>query len=183
MVKEERETEGGTETPRATTATSSSQPVEAASASAWGGSAAVGGLGLGVVLGEEREWRNRVLQMRGRVRRREDDNSVVVGGYFTDEGGIVKCWMGEKIHGRPQGDAYVQGLELTAQFMLETLNIGNKEIVIISDRKDIVEWLHGKQNTEWESRFLRNKTFNLRQVFKVEAFRIFVDTDEVKENL
>ncbi|MED6165726.1 hypothetical protein PIB30_102321, partial [Stylosanthes scabra] len=74
------------------------------------------------------------------------------GGYFTDECGAVKCWMGEKVSGKCHGEVYLQGLELAVQFLLEILNIENENMILVSNRKDIVEWLSGKEEAGWETR-------------------------------
>ncbi|MED6217501.1 hypothetical protein PIB30_018311 [Stylosanthes scabra] len=37
--------------------------------------------------------------------------------------------------------------------------------ILVSNRKDIVDWLYGNENTGWESRFLRNKKRNLMHAF------------------
>ncbi|MED6185169.1 hypothetical protein PIB30_054469 [Stylosanthes scabra] len=74
---------------------------------------------------------------------KERENLFVVGGYYTDETGTIKVWMGEEIEGISQGDAYIQGLESVVQFLLEDLKERNENTIMVSCRKDIANWLKG----------------------------------------
>ncbi|MED6199466.1 hypothetical protein PIB30_076186 [Stylosanthes scabra] len=90
-----------------------------------------------------------------------EDDKYIIG----DEGGMVKCWMGEEVRGGTHGEAYLQDLESVIQFLLDDMNVESENINLVSNRKDIIDWIHGIEDTNWESRFLRNKTNNLMQVF------------------
>ncbi|MED6135851.1 hypothetical protein PIB30_050512 [Stylosanthes scabra] len=64
------------------------------------------------------------------------------------------------VGGATQGEAYLLGLESAIQFLLEDVNVEWECMCIslVSNPKDIVEWIRGSEETSWESRFLRNKT-------------------------
>ncbi|MED6198287.1 hypothetical protein PIB30_064767 [Stylosanthes scabra] len=94
-----------------------------------------------------------------------EENKYVIGGYYTDENGIISCWMGEEIAGISDEEAYLQGLESAIQFLIEDANVDNECITLISNKKDLVDWINGNENT-WDNRFLRNKACEKRQVFK-----------------
>ncbi|MED6176049.1 hypothetical protein PIB30_084206, partial [Stylosanthes scabra] len=68
-----------------------------------------------------------------------EENRYVIGGYYTDENGIICCWMGEEIAGVSDGEAYLQGLESAIQFLIEDANVDNECITLISNRKDLVD--------------------------------------------
>ncbi|MED6171769.1 hypothetical protein PIB30_043827 [Stylosanthes scabra] len=86
-------------------------------------------------------------------------------GYFTDEVGAVKCWMGEEWKGETQDEVHVAELESAVQFLLEDMNMSIEDIVMVSNRKDVVDWLQGQVTTCWETRFLRNKLMNFKLQF------------------
>ncbi|MED6217765.1 hypothetical protein PIB30_020736, partial [Stylosanthes scabra] len=96
---------------------------------------------------------------------KEDSNSFVIGEYLVDEEGLIKLWMGEEAECKMQGDAYLEGLENAVQFLLEDLNGSYENVVLVSNRKDIVTWINGGLDTCWDDRFLRNKAVNKRHVF------------------
>ncbi|MED6163721.1 hypothetical protein PIB30_082730 [Stylosanthes scabra] len=88
-----------------------------------------------------------------------------VGGYVTLEEREIKCWFGEVIRVKEQGEKYIEGLEIGLQFMLEELNAIKDEITIVVDRKDIVRWLNNEKHTNWQLRFVRNKVMNVAKLF------------------
>ncbi|MED6181678.1 hypothetical protein PIB30_021608 [Stylosanthes scabra] len=94
------------------------------------------------------------------------EDVFVSGGYYTDEMGHIRCWMGEEVREANIGEAYLQGLENAVQFLLEDVNVDNESINLISNRLDIVDWLKGNKNTTWQNRFLRNKTYANVMIFK-----------------
>ncbi|MED6123618.1 hypothetical protein PIB30_050802 [Stylosanthes scabra] len=56
----------------------------------------------------------------------------------------VKCWGSH-------GEAYLLGLESVVQFLLEDMNVysGNMNINLVSNQKDIVDWIQAKDR--WET--------------------------------
>ncbi|MED6186870.1 hypothetical protein PIB30_070793 [Stylosanthes scabra] len=89
----------------------------------------------------------------------------ILWGYFTNERGVIECWMGEVVTGSSYEEAYIKGLEVTIKFLIEEVNVCNDNIVLVSDRKHIVEWVNGKEETSWEMRFLKNRIRNMGKVF------------------
>ncbi|MED6144066.1 hypothetical protein PIB30_012153 [Stylosanthes scabra] len=92
-------------------------------------------------------------------------NKYIVGGYYTDVLGDTVVFIGEECLFTSKGEATIYGLECALQFMLEELNDRSENLVLISNRKDVVNWINGKQDTGWDHIFLRNKVTNKRQVF------------------
>ncbi|MED6167858.1 hypothetical protein PIB30_006829 [Stylosanthes scabra] len=80
-----------------------------------------------------------------------EENKYKIGGYYTNEDGAVTCWIGEEVLGGSQGEAYLIGLESAVQFMLEDMNVDSGNINLVSNQKDIVDWIHGKVEANWES--------------------------------
>ncbi|MED6133027.1 hypothetical protein PIB30_024552 [Stylosanthes scabra] len=76
-----------------------------------------------------------------------EENNYVVGGYFTDEAGSVKAWMGGTIEEVSQGEAYLQGLDSAIQFLLEELCIRDEGTILVANRRDIVDWINGNTDT------------------------------------
>ncbi|MED6111423.1 hypothetical protein PIB30_052165 [Stylosanthes scabra] len=93
-----------------------------------------------------------------------EEDKYIIGGYFTDEWGVVKCWMGEEWRGGSQGEAYLAGIKSAVQFLLEDMNMKIESIILVSNRKDIIDWVRGKETTCWDTRFLRNKSMNLKEM-------------------
>ncbi|MED6219977.1 hypothetical protein PIB30_040770 [Stylosanthes scabra] len=62
-------------------------------------------------------------------------------------------------------DAYLQGLEIALQFLIEDLNDNYGSTRVISYRRDIVNWVNGCELTSWENKFLRNKVWSKRWLF------------------
>ncbi|MED6182377.1 hypothetical protein PIB30_027874 [Stylosanthes scabra] len=92
-------------------------------------------------------------------------NMYIVGGYYTNVRGEVTCWMGEEIIANSDREAYLIGLENGVQFLLEEMNMQNENIILVSNRKDLVDWIKGKEEANWGIAFLRNKTRNRAHVF------------------
>ncbi|MED6169141.1 hypothetical protein PIB30_018668 [Stylosanthes scabra] len=90
---------------------------------------------------------------------KEEVSRYVVGGYFREERGAVKVWMGEEVEANNQGEAYLEGIESAVQFLLEDLSIRDENTVIYLDRKNFVAWINGGHECCWENRFLRNKLY------------------------
>ncbi|MED6194239.1 hypothetical protein PIB30_026625 [Stylosanthes scabra] len=64
-----------------------------------------------------------------------------------------------------QGAAHLVGLEGAIQFLLEELNLEYGNVTLVSTRRDIVDWIQGKDKVGWESRFIRNKAKNFQMSF------------------
>ncbi|MED6180740.1 hypothetical protein PIB30_013118 [Stylosanthes scabra] len=92
-------------------------------------------------------------------------NKYTIGGYLEIGSGKIMCWMGEDIEKGHDGDLHLKGPENAIQFLLEEANLDNEDIKIVSIRRDIVDWINGKDDTCWDQRFLRNKTKNMSKIF------------------
>ncbi|MED6154161.1 hypothetical protein PIB30_109492, partial [Stylosanthes scabra] len=108
-----------------------------------------------------------------------EDHRFVVGGYYMNEDRIISVWMGEEIVGDSEADVYLQGLEITVQFLLEDLLDRDGKTILISSRKNMVDWINGNQNTSCENRFMRNKFWTKRQVFN-EVLVTFKQSNDFK---
>ncbi|MED6108753.1 hypothetical protein PIB30_027163, partial [Stylosanthes scabra] len=74
--------------------------------------------------------------------------------------------MGEGVKSSFLGEAYLDGLVITVQFLIEDLNDNSGDIRLISNRKDMVNWVNGCEATCWDNRFLRNRVWNRRWLFE-----------------
>ncbi|MED6218741.1 hypothetical protein PIB30_029319 [Stylosanthes scabra] len=63
------------------------------------------------------------------------ENKYFVGGYLIDILGEIIVFMGEEIATNSEGDAHLQGLECSLQFMLEELSERSENIRIFSSKK------------------------------------------------
>ncbi|MED6131569.1 hypothetical protein PIB30_010889 [Stylosanthes scabra] len=106
-----------------------------------------------------------------------EKDKFVIGGYFTDELNRDGCWMGEDTVETIQGASLIDGLESAIQFMLEDMNLDYWNATLISSRKDIVTWAQNNDKTCWDSRFIRNKTKNLKREFKEVKLMYQQETD------
>ncbi|MED6185367.1 hypothetical protein PIB30_056397 [Stylosanthes scabra] len=79
------------------------------------------------------------------------ENKYIVGGYFTDFLGDIIVFMGQEFITNYEGEANIYGLECALQFMLEELNERSENLLLISNRKDVVIWINGKQDTSESS--------------------------------
>ncbi|MED6148597.1 hypothetical protein PIB30_054568 [Stylosanthes scabra] len=95
-----------------------------------------------------------------------NESKYIVGGYLSHEEGNIVRWLGEEVRRASMGEAYLMGLEVGLQFMLEEAHMENEEVKIVSVRKDLVEWIKGNEDTNWELRFLRNRTANMSRIFE-----------------
>ncbi|MED6192679.1 hypothetical protein PIB30_012279 [Stylosanthes scabra] len=90
----------------------------------------------------------------------------VVGGYYTNEEGKIIVMMGEEISSSSLGEAYLEGLMISIQFLIEELNDNCGDTRIISNRRDMVNWVNGCEGTGWDNRFLRSKVWSRRWLFE-----------------
>ncbi|MED6175118.1 hypothetical protein PIB30_075442 [Stylosanthes scabra] len=81
-----------------------------------------------------------------------------VGGYVTLGEGDVKCWFGELIIVKEQGDEYIEGLGIGLQFMLEEVNAIEEDITAVVDTKDIVGWINEAENKIQSKKTMANKS-------------------------
>ncbi|MED6143833.1 hypothetical protein PIB30_009644 [Stylosanthes scabra] len=105
---------------------------------------------------------------------------LVVSGYANDVNGEVKYIVREPINSSSETEAYLNGVELSIQFLIEEANVMEGEITIILYNKEMVEWLNGKVDTNWSSRFVRNKVIKLRSDFSGIKFK-FLQVKEFKK--
>ncbi|MED6144513.1 hypothetical protein PIB30_016360 [Stylosanthes scabra] len=68
-----------------------------------------------------------------------------------------------EIRGGCEGEAHLKGMECALQFMMEDMNLRGECLAFASNKIDIVEWIQGKKETGWESRFLRNRANKMKQ--------------------
>ncbi|MED6219912.1 hypothetical protein PIB30_040192 [Stylosanthes scabra] len=101
-----------------------------------------------------------------------EEQEFIIGGYVTQIDGRTKCWIGDRVKENLEGEAYMEAIDRAVQWAMEDLNALEEEINIVAYRKDVVGWLTGKQECNWDLRFLRNKLMNWRNNFKrVGVFR------------
>ncbi|MED6197282.1 hypothetical protein PIB30_055254 [Stylosanthes scabra] len=75
--------------------------------------------------------------------------------------------MGERFNEPTDGDAVITGLFEVVQFVIEEIEAREEEFRIIIDHKEIVEWILGKEETDWSRTFVRNKARNLAHLFDI----------------
>ncbi|MED6194845.1 hypothetical protein PIB30_032275 [Stylosanthes scabra] len=88
--------------------------------------------------------------------------------------------MGDRVIANSFGEAYLKGVEIGVQFLIEECNALDEEIGILAYYRNIIDWLKGKKDTDWSLRFLRNKTMNLKGMVQYMEIA-FVNEKEFKE--
>ncbi|MED6107464.1 hypothetical protein PIB30_014315 [Stylosanthes scabra] len=96
----------------------------------------------------------------------EETNRFAIGSYLMDAEEEIKAWMGEEAKGRSLGEASIEGLESVVQFLLEDLNGSFENVILVTNKMDIVSWINNGQETCWDNRFLRNKSIYKKHVFE-----------------
>ncbi|MED6218078.1 hypothetical protein PIB30_023613 [Stylosanthes scabra] len=91
----------------------------------------------------------------------------MVGGFLMLQDDTVACQMGEEVDEKTKLEATIRGLEEVVQFLIEEVEIREEEITIVVKNKEIVEWIKGKDDTDWSQRFVRNRARNVQHLFDV----------------
>ncbi|MED6174253.1 hypothetical protein PIB30_067335 [Stylosanthes scabra] len=94
-----------------------------------------------------------------------EKKGIVVGGYLTNKLDVVCCMRGDLVLVENMDEATLISLQEGVQFILEEANPIKHEVVVVCYNREIVRWLSGEKDTAWDMRFLRNKTFNIANVF------------------
>ncbi|MED6125651.1 hypothetical protein PIB30_070657 [Stylosanthes scabra] len=90
-----------------------------------------------------------------------------IGSYMTMLDGNVVCLMSERFNETSDGDAVIRGLSEAIQFIIEEVEAREEELKVIIDDNEVVEWIKGKEGTDWSRRFIRNKARNLVRLFDI----------------
>lgn len=68
-----------------------------------------------------------------------------IGRNLTTTNGEITCFMGNTTNERSDGDAVLQGVKETMQFLLEKVDIVKEEIQLILCCNKIVHWIREKK--------------------------------------
>ncbi|MED6216986.1 hypothetical protein PIB30_013200 [Stylosanthes scabra] len=91
----------------------------------------------------------------------------MVGGYLCFENGRVVCLMGDIADEKTEKESNIRGAADAIQFLIEEVEVREEEVMMILDNKDLVDWIQGKESTDWNLTFLRNRARNMKQLFDI----------------
>ncbi|MED6182836.1 hypothetical protein PIB30_032509 [Stylosanthes scabra] len=87
------------------------------------------------------------------------------GGRECD--GRVICLMSDIVDEKTEGEVNIRGAADAVQFLIEEVEVREEEVMMILDNKDLVDWIQGKESTDWNLTFLRNSARNMKQLFDI----------------
>ncbi|MED6183308.1 hypothetical protein PIB30_036669 [Stylosanthes scabra] len=79
-------------------------------------------------------------------------------------------------------EAYIESIEESIQFLLEEANGADDEITVILYKRELVKWLNGELETNWNQRFTRNKAIKLKNEFELVKFLFRSENDFKKKD-